>query len=100
MTFTPAPGETAWQIITSACVGNPDTGYNFEYYGGLYYRPRDEAWQAGCRETGSDDFNIGEIHDGRLARMWWCDEVIEETPEDLAVIAEMLGYTPRGASCS
>ena len=94
MTFRPASGETAWQVITSACVGNMEDGYRVESYGGLYYRTRDEAWHAGCSEVGSDDFNIGEVIDGALVRLWWCNEVIDEDAAELVAIGQQVGLQP------
>jgi hypothetical protein len=94
VTFQPQPGETAWQVVTGYAVGNQADGYRCEYAGGLWYRTRDEAWTAGLAEQGSDDFNIGEIRDGRLLHLWWHDEVIEDDPADLAGIAEQIGCQP------
>ncbi len=93
MTFHPAPGETAWYIVTLAVVGDDESGYRTTYSGGPRYRTLQRAWDTGCAEFGHDDFQIAEVVDGVLLRLWWGARLIEETPGDLASVAEHLGLT-------
>ena len=58
---------------------------------GVRHATVDEAIAHGEEKTGSDDFNIGEIVDGRLARLLWMHRTVELDADELSALdAEVL----------
>lgn len=54
------------------------------------YSTRRLAIYDGLALFGHDDFNIGELVDGKLARLFWMHEDMHESPEQIREIAQQL----------
>lgn len=69
-----------------------DGAVGIEYLSDLIrHDTRDEAISHGFNLADSDDFNIGEVEDGRLVSLDWMQKPVGESPETLAQIAELIG---------
>jgi hypothetical protein len=81
-------------VVAATIIGTPEKYEHIYDSDGRTYDDRSEAISAGFNLRGSDDFNIGVLHAGRLVELAWMDERIDEEPSVLAEIARQLGIRP------
>lgn len=65
-----------------------DTVYGFD---GQRFDNRSRAILHGLEIRGSDDFNIGVLVKGKLARLDWMNEPVESDPVEIRRVAEQIG---------
>lgn len=88
-------------ILQRAWMNEHGSGVNFSW-DRVQTASRHLALTHGYRETGTDDFNIGTLQDGRLVAFGWGEKDFgpdrgDEEPHggyDLAEIAEHIGVQP------
>lgn len=80
-----------WHVVKCEWVGGVDN-FSTERYWQHDHPTLSGAKRAGLREFGHDDFNIAKVRNGVLLAWTWMGEVIDETPESLAEIAESLDW--------
>jgi hypothetical protein len=78
--------------IISQAEGNEHDGFRITHYSDCRQFPsKAEAVSRGFDLAASDDFNVGVVSNGRLASLWWMDDRIDMTAEDLAEVGRDLG---------
>ena len=83
--------ETFITIISQA-EGNDRDGFRITHYGdGRQFASKAEAVSRGFELAASDDFSVGVVSKGRLVSLWWMDDRIDLTAEDLAEVGRDLG---------
>ncbi len=68
-----------WITITSHAVGNDRDGFRVAYdWDHRQFSHKADAVSNGFELTGSDDFNVGFVRNGRLESLWWMDKNLSE----------------------
>ena len=83
--------ETFITIIGRA-VGNDRDGFRIAHdWDRRTFATKPEAVTNGFEATGSDDFNVGVVKDGRLMSVWWMDNQIQDQPGEIEAIGREIG---------
>jgi hypothetical protein len=78
--------------IISQAEGNDRDGFHITHYSDCrQFASKAEAVSRGFELAASDDFNVGVVRNGRLASLWWMDDRIDMTVEDLTEVGRDLG---------
>lgn len=89
----------SYAVITGHAVGNDRAGFHVVYDWDRHaFASKPEAVSHGFEVTGSDDFNVGVIRDGKLESLWWMENNLREPAQTLARIGGECGIegtTPR-----
>mgnify|MGYP007050488968 CR=1 FL=1 len=81
-----------WITVCQQIIGGGDREFETAYTSNLERFPtRELAISHGFTLGRSDDFNVAELVDGKLASFWWMNRKFEEGVHDLNEIAEQLG---------
>lgn len=71
-------GQTGWIAVASQVVGTPGD-YDYAYdWDGTVQPTRDQAVSHGFELFGCDDFNVGEVRNGRLVWWGWMDHDLSQ----------------------
>ena len=88
------------EYITITChVSDGDRdGFRVEHrWDGQRFSLKASAVRNGFNLTGTDDFRVGVLENGKLTsvRIWWLEEQASEEPETLAAIAKEIGLVKK-----
>lgn len=82
-----------WITIVASAYCSPGGPAGISYSSDLReFETRKQAVAYGFNTLNrSDDFNIGEIRDGRLVALWWMDRPLDKGVDGLETIASEIG---------
>jgi len=87
-----------WIAVQPRIVGNTENWHTYYDWDGETFPRRMAAVEYGLDTFGSDDFNVGELSDGKLIWWGWMDQHGNNSHallEDLASVAAALGLEAR-----
>jgi hypothetical protein len=88
----PEPWTGMWITITGHAIGNDRDGFRIAYdWDRRQFSHKSEAVSNGFEATGTDDFNVGFIENGRLESLWWMEKNLGEDESTLAEIGREIG---------
>jgi hypothetical protein len=78
-------------VLCGQIVGSQENGFETIYgFDGERFTDRRKAISHGLKIRGSDDFNIGVLHDGKLVSLDWMDKVVDADPNILNPIMKFI----------